>query len=88
MERAATTLLSHKPEPIEAETLVDHVLVDMGLDPEDPELYVQYFTSAELPPIGIPLHEEDQLLATKRDAGPDATFLTVLVWDEDADYDE
>lgn len=86
MEKVATSLITCAPAgPIETETLIAHTLTTMGLDPDDPQLYVQYFTSDELPPIGLPVWEEDQILAAKRDAGPDARFFTVMVSDEDED---
>jgi len=89
MEKVATSLISCAPAgPVETETLLAHTLTTMGLDPDDPSLYVSYFTSDELPPIGLAVWEEDQILAAKRDAGANARFFTVMVTDSPEEDDE
>lgn len=78
-ELVVTSLLSHEPSPEAAEYLAVEAILDSGLDPD--EYSVSFFSSHELPPEncgGLPLYEQDQLFAHKRDAGPAAVFFTVL----------
>lgn len=88
MTQAAATLVISRPvaDDTEASELIDLVIRQMDLDPDDPSLHVEWFESDEVPPLDLPVSEVDQLNAHKRDA-PSSVFFTVLV-DDDDDLDD
>jgi hypothetical protein len=77
METTGTVLLTHEPEPERLVEIVDEIAREIGL----PGNTVNWFISQDVPP-NINVSERDQLEAHRRDLGPDAIYLTVLVTDD------
>lgn len=85
MLRSLTTVavLTFPPTDAQAEKIARDLITERRPEVTNPvtaaEYTLEWFTSPELPPAGLPTYEEDQLSAHMRDAGPQAVYFTVLV---------
>jgi hypothetical protein len=78
----AVLVLSKTPDKEEAEEIAQRVAQEYS---DADQKYIVWYLDTELP-TGIGVATSDQLAAHKRDAGPDACFMTVTMCnDEEVD---
>jgi hypothetical protein len=76
----AVAVLDRAPSDEEAETLAFSLIARERPEiTDDPRTSISWFSALTLPPVDFPLFEQDQLLATKRDAGEAGVYFVILV---------
>lgn len=67
-------ILTHRP----SETRCEDIAVELATQCGFADQRISWFISDTLPPVGFPVHENDQLEAYHRDH-PGSVFMTVLM---------